>query len=146
MQVVFKVAAVALLGAAIHAQRTAGPHPFAFTSSVDNTRQSYGLYTPPGYEPSKKYPLLVALHSENTNDVQAVRSVFGRGNARVSDLRLPDPKLPDVEFLIASPQARGIMGYQGIPEHDVYDMLANIESHYSVDKERVYLTGDGMGG
>ena len=38
------------------------------------------------------------------------------------------------------------MGYQGIAEHDVYDVLADVEQRYPVDRDRVYLTGISMGG
>ena len=38
------------------------------------------------------------------------------------------------------------MGYRGIPERDVYDVLAEVERRYSVDPDRVYLTGASMGG
>jgi pimeloyl-ACP methyl ester carboxylesterase len=38
------------------------------------------------------------------------------------------------------------MGYQGIAERDVYDVLADVERRYAVDDDRVYLTGSSMGG
>jgi hypothetical protein len=38
------------------------------------------------------------------------------------------------------------MGYWGIAEQDVYDMIAAIEQHYPIDADRVYLTGASMGG
>jgi len=38
------------------------------------------------------------------------------------------------------------MGYQGIAEKDVYDMLADVERRFPVDEDRVYLTGISMGG
>ena len=38
------------------------------------------------------------------------------------------------------------MGYQGIAEKDVYDVLADVKARFSVDEDRVYLTGLDMGG
>jgi len=38
------------------------------------------------------------------------------------------------------------MGYQGIAERDVYDVLADVKRRYPVDEDRVYLTGSSMGG
>jgi hypothetical protein len=38
------------------------------------------------------------------------------------------------------------MGYQGIPEQDVYDVLADVEKRFPIDQDRVYLTGLSMGG
>jgi hypothetical protein len=56
------------------------------------------------------------------------------------------PALRDVDFLVACPFARGTMGYQGIAEQDVYDVLADVKRRYPVDDDRVYLTGASMGG
>jgi hypothetical protein len=47
---------------------------------------------------------------------------------------------------VACPLARGSMGYQGIPEQDVYDVLTDVERRLPVDRDRVYLTGISMGG
>jgi hypothetical protein len=38
------------------------------------------------------------------------------------------------------------MGYEGIAERDVYDVLADVEHRLPVDEDRVYLTGVSMGG
>jgi len=56
------------------------------------------------------------------------------------------PRFRDVDFIVACPFARGTMGYQGIAERDVYDMLDEVERRYPVDPDRVYLTGVSMGG
>ena len=56
------------------------------------------------------------------------------------------PPVRDVDFLIAAPYARGTMGYRGIAEKDVYDVLADVERRFPVDEDRVYLTGISMGG
>ena len=41
---------------------------------------------------------------------------------------------------------RGTAGYQGIPENDVYAVLADVKKRFPVDEDRVYLTGLSMGG
>ena len=38
------------------------------------------------------------------------------------------------------------MGYQGIAEKDVYDVLAGVKTPLPIDEDRVYLTGLSMGG
>ena len=38
------------------------------------------------------------------------------------------------------------MGYQGVAEKDVLDVLADVERRFSIDTNRVYLTGLSMGG
>jgi pimeloyl-ACP methyl ester carboxylesterase len=111
-----------------------------FVSSVDGTSQPYALYLPPNFDAAQKYPLILSLHSEDTNHRLNLRQVLGPPN------RMGRPLHEDARFLIASPYARGAMGYQGIAEQDVYDMLAAIESHFPVDPDRIYLTGASMGG
>ncbi|RPJ73711.1 MAG: phospholipase [Acidobacteria bacterium] len=102
-----------------------------FRSAVDNSDQPYAIYVPSAYGPEKKYPLVVSLHAANSNHRINLARVLGRG-------------APDA--IVAAPHARGTMGYQGIPETDVYDVLADVKRRYSVDDDRVYLTGPDMGG
>src|SRR5215469_9979134 len=119
-----------------------------YLSPVDGTEQPYALYVPPSLEPGRKYPLVISLHAEDTSPQICLMRVFGQEN-RVADgslapLRFFRPR--DVDFLVACPQARGTMGYQGIAERDVYDVLTDIERKFPVDEDRVYLTGISMGG
>jgi predicted esterase len=75
--------------------------------------------------------------------------VFGKGNlpgeseAQASRFF---PSWKDVDYIVASPLARGTMGYQGIAEKDVYDVLDDVKKRFSVDIDRIYLTGLSMGG
>src|SRR5262249_28068086 len=77
-------------------------------------------------------PLIIALRMEEITPVQALRQLL-----------IPN-RDPDV--IIACPQARGSMGYRGIVEKDVYDLLADLKRRYPVDQDRVYLTGASMRG
>ena len=120
-----------------------------FHSDVDDTEQPYGLYLPPKYTPKKKYPLVVMLHGAGSNHRLSMRRVFGKSNfPGESDIEasLYFPEWPPVEMIVVTPLARGTMGYQGIAEKDVWDMLADVEAKYSVDPDRRYLTGLSMGG
>ncbi len=49
-------------------------------------------------------------------------------------------------IIVAAPLARGTMGYQGIAEKDVYDVLADVQKRFPIDADRIYLTGISMGG
>ncbi|MBZ5576788.1 MAG: dienelactone hydrolase family protein [Acidobacteriia bacterium] len=125
-----------------------GPQVASFVSRVDDSDQPYALYVPPDFDPARKYPLVISLHAEESSPEIGLMRVFGSAN-RVADgslapLRLFHPR--DVEFLVASPLARGTMGYEGIAERDVYDVLADVERRFPVDEDRVYLTGISMGG
>jgi pimeloyl-ACP methyl ester carboxylesterase len=96
--------------------------------------------------------LVISLHERGVNHRLNLRRVFGRGNLpREPDSEAgnrPFPPFPDVDVIVASPLARGSLGYQGIPEKDVYDVLEDVRRRLPVDEDRIYLTGvaDGAGG
>ena len=137
------------LQAASAQKLSAGPQVLTFFSDADDTEQPYGLYLPQNYDAAKKYPLVIMLHGAGSNHRLALRRVFGKSNANgETDVEATRyfPEWKDVEYIVASPLARGTAGYQGIPEKDVYDVLADVKKRFSVDEDRVYLTGLSMGG
>jgi pimeloyl-ACP methyl ester carboxylesterase len=137
-----------------------GPQDLSFFSKVDETDQPYAIYIPKNFDESKKYPLVVFLHGAMSNHRLGLRRVFGQGNIQGTDFIKPGnipvqndlevtrffPELKDVDYIVAAPYARGTAGYQGIPEQDVYDMLADLKNRFTIDEDRVYLTGLSMGG
>jgi predicted esterase len=127
----------------------AGPQVLTFFSDVDDSDQPYGLYLPKGYDPSRKYPLVIMLHGAGSNHRLALRRVFGQSNREgETDVEATRyfPEWRDVDYIVAAPLARGTMGYQGIAEKDVLDVLAEVKRRFSIDEDRVYLTGLSMGG
>lgn len=126
-----------------------GPQVLSFFSDADDSEQPYGLYLPKNYDPGKKYPLVIMLHGAGSNHRLALRRVFGKSNAEgETDVEASRyfPEWKDVEYIVATPYARGTAGYQGIPENDVYDVVADVKKRFNVDDDRVYLTGLSMGG
>lgn len=126
-----------------------GPQVVTFFSQVDDSDQPYGLYVPKDFDASKRYPLVISLHGAGSNHRLNLRRVFGQGNRPgESDAEAARrfPPLKDVDFIVASPLARGSMGYQGIAERDVLDVLADVRQRFPIDEDRVYLTGLSMGG
>jgi fermentation-respiration switch protein FrsA (DUF1100 family) len=123
--------------------------PLTFYSDVDASQQPYALYVPKSYDPARKHPLLISLHSEESNHRLNMKQVFGV-SARYGELdsltMRYNPPLPETDIFVACPLARGTMGYQGIAEKDVYDVLADVERLHPIDPDRIYLTGIGMGG
>jgi predicted esterase len=126
-----------------------GPQVLTFFSEADDTEQPYGLYLPKTYNENKKYPLVIMLHGAGSNHRLALRRVFGKSNANgENDVEATRyfPEWKDIDYIVASPFARGTAGYQGIPEKDVYDVLADVKKRFNVDEDRTYLTGLSMGG
>lgn len=145
----------------IEAQRyQPGPQDMTFFSSVDESNQPYAIYIPENFDESKEYPLVVFLHGAFSNHRLGLRRAFGEGNKQGPDFGTPGfvppendlevtrfyPELKAVDYIVAAPFARGTAGYQGIPEQDIHDMLADIKSKFSIDEDRMYLTGLSMGG
>jgi pimeloyl-ACP methyl ester carboxylesterase len=126
-----------------------GPQVLTFLSDVDDSDQPYALYLPKNFDAAKKYPLVVSLHGAWSNHRLNLKRVFGKGNRpgeTDAEATRYFPALRDVDFIVASPYARGTMGYQGIAERDVYGVLADVKRRFPIDDDRVYLTGLSMGG
>src|SRR5512140_2955235 len=120
-----------------------------YRSTVDQSEQPYALYVPRNYDAARRYPVVISLHPEESNHIVSLQMVFGIP-PRYGEFGLPALSTVlasrRVDYLVACPFARGTMGYQGIAEQDVYDVLADVKRRYSVDEDRVYLTGASMGG
>jgi poly(3-hydroxybutyrate) depolymerase len=143
--------ALAILAAALAVAQpySPGPQVLTFLSDVDDTDQPYGLYLPKSFNSSKKYPLVISLHGAYSNHRLNLRRLFGRGNLiGETDVEASRyfPAFREVEYIVATPFSRGTMGYQGIPEKDVYEVLADVKRRFPIDDDRVYLTGLSMGG
>ncbi len=125
-------------------------HRCLHSSPTSTTPSShYGLYLPKNYDAKKKYPLVIMLHGAGSNHRLALRRVFGKSNTPgETDVEATRyfPEWKDIDFIVASPYARGTMGYQGVAEKDVYDVLADVRKRFSIDPDRTYLTGLSMGG
>jgi acetyl esterase/lipase len=151
MNVFFKSFILVLCCATFTSAQTlpSGPQVLTFFSDADDTEQPYGLYIPKNYNPQKKYPLVMMLHGAGSNHRLALRRVFGKSNLNgETDVEATQyfPEWKDVEYIVATPYARGTAGYQGIAEKDVYDVLADVKKRFNIDEDRTYLTGLSMGG
>jgi enterochelin esterase-like enzyme len=124
------------------------------SKSVATTRRM-NVYTPPGYSPDKKYPVLYLLHGIGGDETEWQR--FAKPNVLLDNL-LADGKA--VPMIVVMPngraqkddRARG--GFQSAPafaafEQDLLnDVIPTIESRYSVQANREHraLAGLSMGG
>jgi poly(3-hydroxybutyrate) depolymerase len=144
------MAVCVLLPTQTAAQRLeSGPQVLTFFSDVDDTEQPYGLYLPPNYDPTKAYPLVISLHGAGSNHRLNLKRVFGKSNVGdETDVEASRyfPEWEDVDYIVAAPFARGTMGYQGVAEMAVMDAIADVKRRFSIDENRMYLTGLSMGG
>lgn len=120
-----------------------------FVRAMDRAVQPYLLYVPPDSDPSAPTPLVVALHGGGGNHWSGARMVVGAegieayGPAHVHRIW---PAAPNAKMLVAAPadQPGGAWRYFG--EANVLHVLDQVERHYRVDPNRVYLTGYSDGG
>lgn len=70
-------------------------------------------------------------HGASSNHRLNLRRVFGfRNKPGETDVEATRyfPEWEDIDFIVASPYARGAMGYEGVPEQDGYDVQADVKS------------------
>ncbi len=97
--------------------------------------QPYSLYVPTGYAASTGgWPLVLYLHGLNNYIWEPFGVVVGL-----------DAMLEERGYLLAGLLGRGDLSYRGRGELDVMEALADIQRHYRVDADRIYLMGHSMG-
>lgn len=112
-------------------QALTGYRQWAYRSEIDKSLQPFSLYIPSDYNPEKKYGLIVQLHGYSGNDYE--------GGIHLADLAPSD-------MFIVSAYGRGDVYYESLAEQDVLDVMDIIMDNYPIDPDRVYLTGNSMGG
>ena len=104
--------------------------------NIGPTKRAYPLavYVPASYDPTKPAPLLIYLHGkgENEDDVAASPLIESLADGTGA--------------LIVAPYAGGDDMLANANVGELYQVLAAAESSLSVDKRRVYLGGNSLGG
>ncbi len=113
-------------------------------------KMGYCLFVPKGYDESKKYPLMVALH--------------GLGATPRIQMRYPGlTKLAQkYGYIVVAPMGYNTRGWYGsrglksrrsrpenlgeLSEKDVMNVLGIVRKEFSIDPNRIYLMGHSMGG
>ena len=114
----------------------------AYRDDVDGSPQFCRAYLPPGYEPGKKWPLVMQLHGYNPANPVYVR--WWGASDRHPGIDTEFSNHQGVIYLEA--HGRGNTQYLGMGDSDVLHAIAEAKRLFSVDDDRVYLTGDSMGG
>jgi len=115
---------------------------FAYTDEVDGTPQFCRAYLPGGYDPAKKWPLVIELHGYNPANPVYVR--WWAADQRHAGL---DGEFSDHQGVIyVEPHGRGNTQYLGMGDNDIMHIIAEAKRLFNVDEDRIYLTGDSMGG
>jgi predicted peptidase len=126
----------------ISAEATTGQH--AYTS--EETGLDFLLHIPEDYgqEPGYEWPLILFLHGT----VDGLRNM---GQLRRQPLPAVLESDVDFPFIVVSPlrqEGRGDFKYWFREEHlaPLFDLLDEVQATYSVDPQRIYLSGESAGG
>ncbi len=125
-----------------------GPHRRAYLSTSDGMPQELAVYVPPGYDPKRKLPLVVALHGLDGYPMAMLRWFFGKdetGKDQSWEERHDTP-LPALGAIVIAPNGHGNTMYREQGEDDVLAALAWARRHYSIDDSAITITGPSMGG
>jgi len=107
-----------------------------YLSAIDSTYQPYDVLIPNSYDPARHSALMLALHGYQQN-IQKWDNLMG-------DVR--KSALDSLNIIRVAVYGRRNHFYQGAAEEDVLTVMKLIQSTYSIDSNRVYLTGSSMGG
>jgi len=114
----------------------------AYRDEVDGSPQYCRAYLPANYDPAKKWPLVIQMHGYNPANPVYVR--WWAADSRYAGIDTEFSNHQQVIYL--EPHGRGNSSYLGMGDSDVVHAIAEAKRLFNVDEDRVYLTGDSMGG
>ncbi len=101
-------------------QQMRGVVEWAFLSRMDGRGQRFELFIPPDYDPKNSYPLVIVLQS--------------------------GLDLVDESCFYLYPKIRPNYPYEYLGHTDILDALDYLQHHWTIDMDRVHLSGLSMGG
>ena len=122
--------------------RPYGFYRLAYRDDVDGSPQFCRAYLPPSYDPAKKWPLVLQIHGFNPANPKYVR--WWAVDSRHAGINSEFANHQGVIYM--EPHGRGNTTYLGLGDTDILTVIALAKKHFNVDEDRVYLTGDSMGG
>ena len=121
----------------------------------DGKTQQYRLMKPDNYDPQTKYPLVLFLHGAGEcgkdNEKQLVHGVaeFAKeGNRKKHPCFLIAPQCPNMKLGWSDFRAKPGTSAKGQSEPGrlAVELVESIQKEYSIDPNRLYITGLSMGG
>ena len=113
---------------------------------------AYRLFKPVGYDPSKKYPIVVALHGGgergSDNAIQLTREELAQPWVRDS-VQAKHPHfvmIPQCPSNLAWSPSNTWDGNRSLPNIGILQILDSLKREFSLDTTRFYVVGLSMGG
>ena len=120
-----------------------------FKDSKSGKELRYNIYVPENYSSQKKYPVLLFMHGMGTigtdfvSATNGIKPVFENSADIVKKAIIIAPQAPDANgFWPIHNRGNDECGWGGIAMR----LLLDIEKNYSCDTNRIYVTGNSMGG
>ncbi len=115
---------------------------FAYRDEVDGTPQFCRAYLPGGYDPAKKWPVVIQLHGYNPANPIYVRW----WGADVRHAGMDGEYTGHQGVIYIEAHGRGNTQYLGMGDNDILRVIAEAKRLFNVDEDKIFLTGDSMGG
>ena len=118
--------------------RAGGFKRLAYVDPIDGSVQFCRAYLPLDYSPQRSWPLILSLHGFNPANPEYI----GWWSVDQRHTSIADKK----PAIYIEPHGRGNAQYAGPGEKDVLRCLQEAKGAFKVDEDRVYITGESMGG
>lgn len=123
-------------------------HQAVFTDPRFPTQPlAYNLYIPRDYDPSRKYPLVLFMHDSGVVSLNPIKTLT-QGLGAVA-FATPEAQTKHPAFVLAPQYDRVIVDDHSktTDQLDItVDLVQSLVSQYSIDTDRLYNTGQSMGG
>jgi hypothetical protein len=96
-----------------------GPMRRAYLSPLDGKLTEFAMYLPPGFDPARRYPLVVALHGMNGHPMQMLMWLFGHDEPTRDgnwEDRHPRRELEPLEAIVVAPDGHFNTMYRDLGE------------------------------
>ena len=128
--------------------------PFEFEVTISDPSAESGkrvvtylAQLPPEYDPHRRYPCMVGLHSESQDPIDQIRLWCGPYNPR---LKIRNGQAGRHGYIVIAPKwnrtNRRLYGYSGVEHAAVLTSLRDALRRFSIDTDRVFLSGLFAGG
>lgn len=104
----------------------------------------YNLFIPEGYDPTKRYPLVLFVHDAGPLS-EDVKTTLLQGTGAIS-FASPEDQAKHPCFVLAPQYARILTDADSDQALSLFELIDQLCNDYSIDRDRLYNTGQSMGG
>ena len=121
---------------------------FEFKDPKTGLTLGYNLYIPKNYDKNKKYPLVLFIHDAGPTDLKETVVALIQGNGAIV-FASPEEQAKHEAFVLAPKYNKKIVDDDGNIDpllDTTLNLLDYLKNEYSIDADRLYTTGQSMGG